>query len=119
MDPGAPGRTAGTPPHPTPVVTLRDQIRDRPQPGHAQSTCSSPWHWLLDRTLIWNQAHLLHALREYECHHNRHRPHRGIANARPLLPLPEPITDPDELTRPNIDRHDRLGGLLHEYRNAA
>ena len=41
-------------------------------------------HELLDRTLIWNQAHLLHALREYERHHNRHRPHRGIANARPL-----------------------------------
>jgi hypothetical protein len=25
---------------------------------------------LLDRTLIWNQAHLLHALREYEAHYN-------------------------------------------------
>jgi hypothetical protein len=25
----------------------------------------------------WNQAHLLHALREYERHHNGHRPHRG------------------------------------------
>jgi transposase InsO family protein len=35
-------------------------------------------HEVLDRTLIWNQAHLLHALREYERHHNRHRPHRGI-----------------------------------------
>jgi transposase InsO family protein len=50
-------------------------------------------HELLDRTLLWNQAHLLHALREYERHHNRHRPHRGIANARPLQPVPEPITD--------------------------
>lgn len=43
-------------------------------------------HELLDRTLIWNQTHLLHALREYEHHHNRHRPLRGIANARPLRP---------------------------------
>jgi transposase len=34
-------------------------------------------HELLDRTLIWNQAHLLHALHEYEGHHNAHRPHRG------------------------------------------
>jgi transposase InsO family protein len=32
-------------------------------------------HELLDRMLIWNQAHLLHALREYEHHHNQHRPH--------------------------------------------
>jgi transposase InsO family protein len=76
-------------------------------------------HELLDRTLVWNQAHLLHALREYERHHNRHRPHRGIANARPLQPLPEPITDPDALTRRNVHRHDRLGGLLHEYADAA
>jgi len=32
---------------------------------------------LLDHTLIVNQAHLLHALREYEAFHNEHRPHRA------------------------------------------
>jgi transposase InsO family protein len=48
---------------------------------------------LLDRTLIWNQRHLLHALREYETFYNQHRPHQGVANARPLAALPEPITD--------------------------
>ena len=31
---------------------------------------------LLDRTLIWNQAHLLHALREFEQFYNSHRPPR-------------------------------------------
>jgi putative transposase len=36
---------------------------------------------LLDRTLIWNQSHLLHALREFEQSCNGHRPHQGIANA--------------------------------------
>ena len=39
---------------------------------------------LLDRTLIWNQRHLLHALHEYERFYNEHRPHQGIVNARPL-----------------------------------
>lgn len=34
-------------------------------------------HELLDRTLIWNQRHLLHALREFESFYNRHRPHRA------------------------------------------
>nr|WP_232328185.1 transposase [Kibdelosporangium sp. MJ126-NF4] len=34
-------------------------------------------HELLDRTLIWNQRHLLHALREYERFYNSHRPHQG------------------------------------------
>jgi hypothetical protein len=76
-------------------------------------------HELLDRTLVWNQRHLLHALHEYERHHNTHRPHRGISNARPLHPLPEPITDPDTITRLYIHRRDRLGGVLHEYEHAA
>jgi putative transposase len=76
-------------------------------------------HELLDRTLIWNQAHLLRALHEYERHHNSHRPHRGISNARPLHPLPDPITDPDTITRLDIRRRDRLGGVLHEYERVA
>ena len=29
---------------------------------------------LLDRTIIWNQHYLLRILREYETHHNQHRP---------------------------------------------
>jgi hypothetical protein len=32
---------------------------------------------LLDRMLIWNQRHLLHALREFECFYNEHRPTRA------------------------------------------
>ncbi len=47
---------------------------------------------LLDRTLIFNQRHLLHALREFESLYNGHRPHPGIANARPLHPLPRRST---------------------------
>ncbi|MBN1172044.1 MAG: transposase [Micromonosporaceae bacterium] len=74
---------------------------------------------LLDRTLIWNQAHLLYALREFEIFYNGHRPHQGIANARPLAPLPEPITDPDRITHLAIHRRDRLSGVLHEYEHAA
>ncbi|WP_323373838.1 integrase core domain-containing protein [Plantactinospora alkalitolerans] len=74
---------------------------------------------LLDRTLILNQRHLPHALREYEIFYNEHRPHQGIANVRPLTPLPEPITDPHRLDRLNIRRRDRLGGILHEYEHAA
>jgi putative transposase len=74
---------------------------------------------LLDRTLIWNQRHLLHALREFEQFYNGHRPHQGIANARPLCPLPTGIADPDEIADLNIRRRDRLGGILHEYEHAA
>ena len=41
---------------------------------------------LLDRTLIWNQSHLLHSLREYESFYNEHRPHRALEQAAPCRP---------------------------------
>ena len=74
---------------------------------------------LLDRTLIWNQQHLLHALREYEQFYNIHRPHQGIDNARPLQPLPQPTIEHPAVTRLDIRRRQRLGGILNEYHHAA
>ncbi|MEV0408340.1 integrase core domain-containing protein [Actinoallomurus sp. NPDC050550] len=74
---------------------------------------------LLDRALIWNQRHLLQALREFETFYNHHRPHQGIDNARPCTPLPPPITDPDQIIRLDVRRRQRLGGILNEYENAA
>jgi putative transposase len=43
---------------------------------------------LLDRALIWNQRHLLYALREFEVFYNEHRPHQGINNTDPSYPCP-------------------------------
>ena len=60
-----------------------------------------------------------HALRVFEQFYNAHRPHQGIANARPLRALPAPIPEPDAATRLHVHRRDRLGGILHEYRHAA
>jgi transposase InsO family protein len=74
---------------------------------------------LLDHTLIWNQRHLLHALREFESFYNRHRPHRALTHAAPLRPLPEPITEPAQIRYLDIHRRDRLNGVLHEYQHAA
>lgn len=36
---------------------------------------------LLDRTLIWNQRHPLHALREFEQFYNIHRPQQASRRA--------------------------------------
>jgi hypothetical protein len=74
---------------------------------------------LLDRTLICNQRHLLHALHQYDRHDTTDRPHRRINNARPLRALPPPITDSTKIAHLNIHRHDRLGRLLQEYEHAA
>ncbi|MFE7333148.1 integrase core domain-containing protein [Streptomyces sp. NPDC057565] len=76
-------------------------------------------HELLDRTLIWNERHLRHALRQFELHHNAHRPHQAMNQAAPLRAVPEPITDPGRISRLDIRRRDRLAGVIHEYQNAA
>ncbi|MGI5506325.1 integrase core domain-containing protein [Lentzea sp. CA-135723] len=73
---------------------------------------------LVDRTLIWNQTHLRHVLREYERHYNEHRTHRSLAAQAPLRVRPEPL-GPDQMERLAIDRRDRLGGVIHEYHHAA
>ncbi|WP_421106466.1 integrase core domain-containing protein [Streptomyces sp. NEAU-S77] len=65
---------------------------------------------LLDRTLIGNETHLLHALREYEQFYNDHRPHRTLEGAAPLCPLPAPIVQPDRLAHLDVRRRDRLSG---------
>jgi len=43
---------------------------------------------LLDRMLIWNQAYLPHALREFETDYNLHRPHRSPSRNGPFRPVP-------------------------------
>jgi putative transposase len=43
---------------------------------------------LLDRTLIWNQRHLLHALRESEVFYNEHRSHRVSQTPARVLRFP-------------------------------
>jgi transposase InsO family protein len=71
---------------------------------------------LLDRTLMWNQRHLMTVLRQYEDFYNSHRPHRALNQAAPLCPLPEGITDMDHF---RVQQRDRAGGVIHEYRLVA
>ena len=70
---------------------------------------------LLDRALVWNQAHLRQILRQYETHHNQHRPHRSLNGAAPLKPLPQPVN----LEQYRARRQARVGGLINEYRLVA
>ncbi len=52
-------------------------------------------------------------LRIYIQHYNRERPHRGLA-----LQPPEPL-QVKQAAGGDVRRHDRLGGLVHEYYRAA
>jgi putative transposase len=66
---------------------------------------------LLDRTLIWNQAHLRRILRDYETHHNQHRSHRSLDGAALLKPLPESA----DLDLAHVRKHAHVAGLINEY----
>jgi hypothetical protein len=71
---------------------------------------------LLDRTLAWNQRHLMTVMREYEDFYNTCRLHRTLNQAAPLRPLPDSVTDLDQL---RVQRRDRAGGVIHQYRLVA
>src|ERR671936_995899 len=68
----------------------------------------------LDWLLIIGRRHLEHVLRIYTTHYNRERPHRGLA-----LLSPDPSNAELQSSASAIKRHDRLGGLTHEYHRAA
>ena len=70
---------------------------------------------LLDHLLILNRRHAVTVLREFERHYNDHRPHRTLGQAAPLRPLPRRTPAAVD----NVRRHDRLGGLIHEYQQVA
>jgi putative transposase len=70
---------------------------------------------LLDRMLIFGRRHLESALSDYVTHYNRHRPHRSLGQAPPSGAVPPP----PPAAHARVLRHDRLGGLIHEYAQVA
>lgn len=65
--------------------------------------------------LILNRRHLEHVLRVYVDHYNAHRPHRSLDLTPPVA------IDRERLFRSSreVQRRDRLAGLIHEYSHAA
>jgi transposase InsO family protein len=71
----------------------------------------------LDWLLIVGRGHLEQVLRIYVRHDNEHRPHRALG-----LESPSPSARPtliSEARRARVRRRDLLGGMLHEYHQAA
>ncbi|WP_413100020.1 integrase core domain-containing protein [Streptomyces sp. Inha503] len=70
-----------------------------------------------DHILIIGQTHLRLIVNEYADHYNRHRPHRTLEQRPPdplITPEPRPANNPTP-----VSRHDRLGGLIHAYKQVA
>ena len=71
----------------------------------------------LDWLLIIGRGHLEQVLRVYVEHYNAHRPHRALG-LQPLDPAIEPaLSSKDPPAK--VHRRHLLGGLVHEYRQAA
>jgi transposase InsO family protein len=68
----------------------------------------------LDWLLILDRRHLERVLRVFVAHYNTHRPHRALELQPPQPPEPSPTATIGE-----IQRRDRLGGLIHEYYRVA
>jgi putative transposase len=71
----------------------------------------------LDWLLIVNRRHLERVLRVYVDHYNSHRPHRSL-NLTPPDPNASRLRTVTAVER-GVQRRDRLGGLIHEYKLAA
>jgi putative transposase len=71
----------------------------------------------LDRILIFGRRHLDRVLRVYTTHYNQHRPHRALQLTPP--DGGNAVATDQTLDLSTVHRHDLLGGLIHEYRQAA
>lgn len=67
----------------------------------------------LDHLLIIGRSHLERVLRIYLQHYTRERPHRGLTLQPPEAPQPRSPPSGE------VERRDRLGGLIREYYRAA
>jgi putative transposase len=98
------------------IEILRSPPRAPQANAHAERWIGTVRRECLDRLLIFGERQLRSALADYEIHYNGHRPHRSLGQ-RPPLHGAVLIRGQD----PNlaIQRTDILGGLIHEYRQAA
>lgn len=67
-----------------------------------------------DHVLVFSRPHLQRVLAAYAKHYNRARPHRGLD-----LQAPESGVSREAIAGTKIQRRDVLGGLIHEYYEAA
>ncbi|MFE7710411.1 integrase core domain-containing protein [Streptomyces sp. NPDC057486] len=82
--------------------------------AHAERFIRSVRAECTDRLLIYNEQHAQRVLADYAEHYNSGRPHRA-------LQLRAPADDPNVIPFPtqHVQRHNALGGLIHEYSNAS
>jgi transposase InsO family protein len=97
------------------IRVLRTPVRAPRADAYAERWVGTVPRELLDRMLIFGCRQLRLVLDEYADHYNGHRPHRALEEEPPLRPgLPVALAPPARILR-----RGRLGGLIHEYAQAA
>jgi len=101
------------------ISIIRTPIRAPNANAYAERWVGSVRRERLDRLLIFGRRQLEQVLRVYARHFNQQRPHRALElrppdHGRGTDHPPTPALHPH-----HVRRRDLLGGLLHEYENAA
>jgi putative transposase len=97
------------------IEVLMTPVRAPRANAYAERWVGTVRREVLDRMLTLGCRHLQAVLAEYVDHYNLHRPHRALGQAPPLGPTELPIVR----SPGGVARRDRLGGLIHEYAQAA
>jgi putative transposase len=105
------------------IRVIKAPVRAPKARAHAERWVGSVRRECLDRLLIFGRSQLERVLRVYIDHYNSHRPHRSLGQLAPRAQPPPADDSPSVgevvVALDRLRRHDRLGGLLHEYELAA
>jgi putative transposase len=99
------------------ITVIHTPVRAPQANAYAERFVRTIRNECLDWLLIIGHRHLEHTLRVYVTHYNRERPHRAL-NLRPPDSPARPRTTASTAIEP-LERHELLGGLIHEYHRAA
>jgi putative transposase len=101
------------------VQTIKTPVQAPNANAYAERWVRTVWQECLDWMLIWGRRHLERVLDEYVRHYNDERPHRSL-ELRPPRAIDEGSAARVATTAATaVRRRDRLGGLVHEYYEAA
>ena len=100
------------------IRVIRTPIRAPRANAFAERFVGTVRRECLDRMLIVGRRHLEAVVHEFVVHYNSHRPHRSLGQLPPQPKNTAP-TEPENVDPSRLQRTNRLGGLIHEYRLVA
>ncbi|ONH25516.1 transposase [Pseudofrankia asymbiotica] len=95
------------------ITILRTPVRAPVANAYVERWVGTVRRECLDHLLITGERHLAAVPADYVDHYNAHRPHRSLHQQ------PPDATGPPPHAPTAVIRRDRLGGLIHEYQQAA